>query len=149
MTQKTLINNNLILNLNSFYQLMKPRVMSLVIFTCVVGLLISPSDINFFTAIISLLAVAIGAGASGALNMWYESDLDAIMQRTCLRPIPTGKISRNHAFFFGIFASFFSVLVLYFFSNLLSAIILAFTVFFYVVIYTILLTRRIAQNIVI
>ena len=94
---------------------MKPRVMSLVIFTSVVGLLIAPNQVHFLTAALSLIAVAIGAGAAGALNMWYESDLDALMTRTCLRPIPTGKISRNQALFFGIATSFTSSYCLVFF----------------------------------
>ena len=80
--------------MRAFFNLMKPRVMSLVIFTCAVGLLIAPVEINFFDAIFSLLAVALGSGAAGALNMWYESDLDSLMTRTCLRPIPTGKLTK-------------------------------------------------------
>ena len=99
---------------------MKPRVMSLVIFTCVVGLLIAPNQVDFLTAALSLIAVTFGAGAAGALNMWYESDLDALMKRTCLRPIPMGKVSRNQALVFGITTSFASVIALYFFSNFLS-----------------------------
>jgi protoheme IX farnesyltransferase len=128
---------------------MKPRVMSLVIFTCVVGLLTAPNQVSFLTATISLLSVAIGAGAAGALNMWYESDLDALMKRTCLRPIPTGKVSRNQALIFGLMTSFISVVCLYLFSNLLSAIMLSITIIFYVVIYTIWLKQRTPQNIVI
>ena len=128
---------------------MKPRVMSLVIFTCVVGLLIAPNQVDFLTAALSLIAVTFGAGAAGALNMWYESDLDALMKRTCLRPIPMGKISRNQALVFGITTSFASVIALYFFSNLLSAIMLAITILFYVVVYTIWLKQRTSQNIVI
>jgi len=81
----------------AFFNLMKPRVMSLVIFTCAVGLLIAPVKINFTDAIFSLIAVALGSGAAGALNMWYESDLDSLMSRTCLRPIPTGKLTKNQA----------------------------------------------------
>jgi len=96
---------------------MKPRVMSLVIFTCVVGLLIAPIQVDFFTAMFSLIAVALGAGAAGTLNMWYESDIDALMQRTCLRPIPSGKISRDQALIFGVLTSFASVIMLYAFSN--------------------------------
>ena len=84
---------------------MKPRVMSLVLFTCMVGLLIAPINLDFISACISLLAVAIGSGAAGTLNMWYESDLDALMSRTCLRPIPTGKVKRNQALYFGIILS--------------------------------------------
>tara|TARA_B100001123_G_scaffold443643_2_gene590207 strand:- start:490 stop:1338 length:849 start_codon:yes stop_codon:yes gene_type:complete len=128
---------------------MKPRVMSLVIFTCVVGLLIAPKDINFFNAAISLLSVALGAGAAGTLNMWYEADVDALMQRTCLRPIPTGKVTKKQALIFGFFMSIFSVTLLYFFSNFLSAIILLITILFYVIIYTVWLKRRTPQNIVI
>ena len=144
------INNiNYTISLNSFFQLMKPRVMSLVIFTCVVGLLIAPDTVIFFNATLSLLSVAIGAGAAGALNMWYESDLDALMKRTCLRPIPTGKVSREHALIFGIITSIFSVITLYFFSNLLSAIMLTVTILFYVIIYTVWLKQRTSQNIVI
>ena len=128
---------------------MKPRVMSLVIFTSVVGLLIAPNQVHFLTAALSLIAVALGAGAAGALNMWYESDLDALMTRTCLRPIPTGKVSRNQALFFGIATSFTSVIALYFFSNFLSAVMLSITILFYIVVYTIWLKQRTSQNIVI
>lgn len=128
---------------------MKPRVMSLVIFTCVVGLLIAPLQVDFFTALFSLIAVAIGAGAAGTLNMWYESDIDALMQRTCLRPIPTGKVSRNQALIFGVLTSFVSVIMLYAFSNFLSALMLSITILFYVIIYTIWLKQRTSQNIVI
>ena len=128
---------------------MKPRVMSLVIFTCVVGLLIAPNQVNFFTATFALLSVAIGAGGAGALNMWYESDIDALMKRTCLRPIPTGKVLRNHALIFGIITSVFSVFSLYYFSNFLSAVMLSITILFYVLVYTMWLKQRTPQNIVI
>ena len=94
---------------------MKPRVMSLVIFTCVVGLIAAPVQVDFLTALLSLSSVALGAGAAGALNMWYESDLDALMKRTCLRPIPTGKVSNNQALIFGLSTAFLSVVSLYFF----------------------------------
>jgi len=128
---------------------MKPRVMSLVIFTCIVGLLIAPVQVNFFTATLALLSVAIGAGGAGALNMWYESDIDALMKRTCLRPIPAGKVSRRHALIFAILTSFFAVSSLYYFSNFLSAVMLTITILFYVLIYTIWLKQRTPQNIVI
>jgi|TARA_B100000929_G_scaffold5797_1_gene4883 protoheme IX farnesyltransferase len=128
---------------------MKPRVMSLVIFTCVVGLIIAPTQVGFFDASLSIMAVALGAGAAGALNMWYEADLDALMKRTCLRPIPTGKVTKNQALIFGIVTSFVSVITLYFFSNLLSATMLFFTIFFYTIIYTIWLKPKTSQNIVI
>ena len=149
MTQNILTNKNFLINLHSFYQLMKPRVMSLVIFTCVVGLIIAPDRVDFITATLSLAAVALGAGAAGSLNMWYESDLDALMKRTCLRPIPTGKIKKENALIFGIITSIVSVLALYFFSNFLSALMLTITILFYVVVYTIWLKQRTPQNIVI
>ena len=88
--------------MKAFFNLMKPRVMSLVIFTCAVGLIIAPVKIDFIDAVCSLMAVALGSGAAGALNMWYESDLDSLMTRTCLRPIPTGKLSKRQALTFGI-----------------------------------------------
>ena len=133
----------------AFFNLMKPRVMSLVIFTCTVGLLIAPVKINFIDAIVSLMAVALGSGAAGALNMWYESDLDSLMTRTCLRPIPTGKLSKNQALVFGIMSSIVSVIALYIFSNLIAATVLAVTILFYVFVYTIWLKRKTPQNIVI
>ena len=92
---------------------MKPRVMSLVLFTCFVGIIIAPVDVSFLILVISLLAVAIGSGAAGTLNMWYESDLDAMMSRTCLRPIPTGKVKKEQALLFGITLSIISILMLY------------------------------------
>ena len=128
---------------------MKPRVMSLVLFTCMVGLLISPTNISLINSIISLLAVAMGSGAAGALNMWYESDLDALMSRTCLRPIPTGKVKKKQALYFGITLSVLSTLILYQSSNLISSILLAFTICFYFFVYTIWLKRKTPQNIVI
>ena len=84
---------------------MKPRVMSLVLFTCMVGLIIAPNNVSYLNSIFSLIAVALGAGAAGTLNMWYESDLDALMTRTCLRPIPTGQVTKNQALLFGIILS--------------------------------------------
>ena len=128
---------------------MKPRVMSLVLFTCMVGLLIAPNNVDLKTSIISLLAVAIGSGAAGALNMWYESDLDALMSRTCLRPIPTGKVERNQALYFGVILSTISITMLYYSANLISAVLLASTIGFYFFIYTIWLKRKTPQNIVI
>ena len=135
--------------IKSLYLLMKPRVMSLVIFTCAVGFLTSNSDTNTLDAMISIAFVSIGAGAAGCLNMWYESDLDALMTRTCLRPIPTGKINRKQALIFGIALSFISVIALNYFSNFLSASLLLFTIFFYLFVYTIWLKRKTPQNIVI
>ena len=123
--------------------------MSLVLFTCMVGLLIAPYSVDLKTSLISLLAVAIGSGAAGALNMWYESDVDALMSRTCLRPIPTGKVKRNQALYFGIVLSFASIAMLYYSANVISAILLASTIGFYFFIYTIWLKRKTPQNIVI
>ena len=128
---------------------MKPRVMSLVIFTCLVGMVIAPGNIDLYGNFASLVIVAVGAGASGMLNMWYDSDIDAIMSRTCLRPLPSGQLKRQEALFFGIILSVFSILSLYYFANFLSASLLAFTIFFYVFIYTIWLKRKTPQNIVI
>ncbi|WP_415313135.1 heme o synthase [Candidatus Pelagibacter sp. Uisw_106] len=135
--------------IKSLYLLMKPRVMSLVIFTCAVGLLTSNSNIGIIDATIGITLVALGAGAAGCLNMWYESDLDALMTRTCLRPIPTGKINRNQALTFGVLLSVISVVALNYFSNFLSASLLLFTIFFYLFVYTIWLKRKTPQNIVI
>ena len=136
-------------NFSELFKLMKPRVMSLVIFTCAVGLLTAPDLISTKEAIIGILLVSIGAGAAGALNMWYESDLDALMTRTCLRPIPTGKINRNQALIFGVTLSIISVVALDYFTNRISAAILLLTILFYVFVYTIWLKRRTPQNIVI
>ena len=148
------INKNVTLSSLSIYiksllSLMKPRVMSLVIFTCAVGLLTSQVSITLFDSLISIFFVTIGAGAAGALNMWYEADLDKLMTRTCLRPIPTGKLTKNQALSFGILSSIVSVTILYIFSNLIAATTLAITILFYVFVYTIWLKRKTSQNIVI
>ena len=123
--------------------------MSLVLFTSMVGLLIAPNQVSFLNSIISLAAIALGAGAAGTLNMWYESDLDALMSRTCLRPIPTGKIKKDQALWFGSFLSILSMGILYYSSNILSVFLLGLTIGFYFFIYTIWLKRRTPQNIVI
>ncbi len=141
-------NKNLLV-LKNFYNLMKPRVMSLVVFTALVGLLISNVKVDFLSSSLALFFVALGAGAAGALNMWYDSEIDAVMSRTCLRPIPLGKISNNQALYFGISLSVISIWGLYIFSNILSAAILAITIGFYIFVYTIWLKRRSVQNIVI
>ena len=138
-----------LLNFSELFKLMKPRVMSLVIFTCAVGLLTAPTMVSTQDAIIGILLVSMGAGAAGALNMWYESDHDALMSRTCLRPIPTGKVNKNQALIFGITLSVISVVALDYFTNRVSAGILLFTIIFYVLIYTIWLKKRTSQNIVI
>ena len=140
---------NFLSYLKSLLQLMKPRVMSLVIFTCAVGLLTSPNQISSFDSLICIFFVTVGAGAAGALNMWYEADLDKLMTRTCLRPIPTGRVSKDQALIFGIVLSIVSIIGLYYFSNFLSAALLFITIAFYVFVYTIWLKRKTPQNIVI
>jgi len=147
--KKKTVSFNFLSYLKSLLQLMKPRVMSLVIFTCAVGLLTSPNQIPLFDSLICIFFVTVGAGAAGALNMWYEADLDKLMTRTCLRPIPTGKISKDQALIFGIVLSIISIIGLYYFSNFLSATLLFITITFYVFVYTIWLKRKTPQNIVI
>ena len=148
LKNKTLSQEDLF-NFSELFKLMKPRVMSLVIFTCAVGLLTAPIIVSTKDAIIGILLVSLGAGAAGALNMWYESDLDALMTRTCLRPIPTGKVNKNQALILGIILSIVSVIALDYFTNRISAGILLLTILFYVFVYTIWLKRRTPQNIVI
>ena len=153
MINSKLKNRNLshedVFNFSELFKLMKPRVMSLVIFTCAVGLLMAPIAISTKDAMIAILLVSIGAGAAGALNMWYESDLDALMTRTCLRPIPMGKVNKKQALIFGTSLSFFSVIALDYFASTISAALLLFTILFYVFVYTIWLKRKTPQNIVI
>ena len=132
-----------------YIALLKPRVMSLVIFTALVGLVIAPGHVHPVLAFTSLLCIAVGAGASGALNMWYESDIDALMTRTANRPIPRGRVTRPEALAFGMTLAFFAVMTLGILVNWIAGALLAFTIFFYVVIYTIALKRWTAQNIVI
>jgi len=135
--------------LKSLILLMKPRVMSLVVFTSAVGLLTSSNSIPLINSFMSIFFVTIGAGAAGTLNMWYEADLDKLMTRTCLRPIPTGKINKQQALIFGIALSIISIYGLYLFSNFLSAFLLFVTIAFYLFVYTIWLKRKTPQNIVI
>ncbi|MFL6825106.1 MAG: heme o synthase [Bradyrhizobium sp.] len=132
-----------------YIALLKPRVMSLVVFTALVGLVIAPGHVHPVLAFTSILCIAVGAGASGALNMWYESDIDALMSRTANRPIPRGRVTRPEALAFGMTLAFFAVMTLGVLVNWLAGALLAFTIFFYVVIYTIALKRWTAQNIVI
>ena len=136
-------------DVSDYVALLKPRVMSLVIFTALVGLVIAPGHFHPVLAITSILCIAVGAGASGALNMALEGDIDALMSRTANRPIPRGRIIRAEAMAFGMTLSFFSVMTLGILVNWYAGSLLAFTIFFYVVIYTMLLKRRTAQNIVI
>jgi protoheme IX farnesyltransferase len=136
-------------DVSDYVALLKPRVMSLVIFTALVGLVIAPGHFHPVLAITSILCIAVGAGASGALNMALEGDIDALMSRTANRPIPRGRIIRAEAMAFGMTLSFFSVMTLGILVNWVAGSLLGFTIFFYVVIYTMLLKRRTAQNIVI
>lgn len=132
-----------------FLALLKPRVMTLVVFTALVGLLAAPVAVHPVVGLAAILFIAVGGGAAGALNMWWESDIDAIMKRTAGRPIPTGRVARDEAFAFGVTLAVFAVVMLWLATNALAAGLLAFTIFFYVVIYTIGLKRWTPQNIVI
>ncbi|WP_440409680.1 heme o synthase [Neorhizobium petrolearium] len=132
-----------------FFELLKPRVMSLVVFTAFTGLMLAPGHLNPVLGVISVLCIAVGAGASGALNMWYDADIDAVMTRTAKRPIPAGRILPQEALAFGLTLSVFSVVILGLAVNWFAAGLLAFTIFFYVVVYTMWLKRSTPQNIVI
>lgn len=132
-----------------FFELLKPRVMSLVVFTGFAGLVLAPGSINPVLAVIAILCIAVGAGASGALNMWYDADIDAVMTRTANRPIPSGRIAPREALAFGMVLSVFSVAILGLAVNWFAAGLLAFTIFFYAVVYTMWLKRSTPQNIVI
>ena len=132
-----------------FFALTKPRVMSLVVFTGLCGLLAAPVHIHPVLGFTAVLCIALGAGAAGALNMWYEADLDAAMKRTASRPLPAGRMDRQTALHFGVGLAVFSVLLMGLAANVLAAAILAVSILFYVLIYTVWLKRRTAQNIVI
>ena len=132
-----------------YFALLKPRVMSLVVFTSIVGLLAAPGEIHWVYGFVAILCIAIGAGASGALNMWYEADLDAAMARTRNRPIPAGTVAPGEALGFASVLAVGSVLVMGLVVNVMSAFLLAVTIGFYVFIYTVWLKRRTPQNIVI
>jgi heme o synthase len=132
-----------------YFALLKPRVMSLVVFTAIIGLLLAPGGINPVVGLIAILCIAIGAGGSGALNMWYDADIDRIMSRTANRPIPSGRVTKDEALTLGLICSAFSVGILGLATNWVAAALLAFTIFFYAVIYTMWLKRSTPQNIVI
>ncbi|MFA5898661.1 MAG: heme o synthase [Hyphomicrobium sp.] len=136
-------------SVGDFIQLLKPRVMSLVVFTALTGMIAAPGNIHPVIGVIALLAIAIGAGAAGALNMWYDADIDAHMARTAARPIPRGRMSTDEALSFGIVLSVFSVLTLGVLVNWTAGALLAITIAFYLFIYTMWLKRRTPQNIVI
>jgi heme o synthase len=134
---------------DDYFTLLKPRVMRLVVFTAAVGLLVAPVGINPVLGFASVMFIALGAGASGALNMWWDADIDAIMKRTAKRPVPDGRISANNALIFGLWLAVISVGMLALTANWFAAGMLAFTIFFYVVIYSMWLKRWTPQNIVI
>lgn len=132
-----------------YWALLKPRVMSLVVFTALVGIVRAPGDIHPVIGFVALLCIAVGAGAAGALNMWYDADIDARMERTRGRPIPAGRVEPGEAMVFGLFLSAASVLMLGLLVGMLAGALLAFTIFFYAVIYSMWLKRATPQNIVI
>ncbi len=132
-----------------YWALLKPRVMSLVVFTALVGLAAAPTGVHPVVAFASILCIAVGAGASGALNMWWDADIDAVMARTQKRPVPSGRVTPEEAMGFGLGLSVIAVTMLAVFANFLAAGLLAFTIFFYAVIYTMWLKRSTPQNIVI
>ena len=132
-----------------YVALLKPRVMSLVVFTALVGLIVAPGSVHPFVGFVSILFIALGGGASGALNMWYDADIDRVMGRTMGRPIPAGRISEGEALGFGLALSGISCVMLALASNVFAGLFLAFTIFFYAVVYTIWLKRSTPQNIVI
>jgi len=138
-----------IAGVGDYIELMKPRVMSLVVFTALVGLLVAPGHVHPVIGFTALLCIAVGAGAAGALNMWYDADIDARMSRTAQRPIPAGRLAPGEALAFGLTLAGFSVAVLGVLVNLLAAAILAVTIAFYVLVYTMWLKRTTPQNIVI
>jgi len=132
-----------------YFALLKPRVMTLVVFTALVGLLVAPVSLHPFVAFCAILFIAVGGGASGALNMWWDADIDAVMKRTARRPVPSGRVSGGEALAIGLALSGFSVLMLGLATNWLAAGLLAFTIFFYAVVYSMWLKRSTPQNIVI
>ncbi|MEM9249557.1 MAG: heme o synthase [Pseudomonadota bacterium] len=135
--------------LRDYFDLLKPRVMSLVVFTALVGLLVAPVDVHPFVIFSSILFIAIGAGASGALNMWWDADIDEVMRRTSRRPVPAGRVGAGEALGLGLGLSLLSVMMLALSANMAAAAWLAFTIFFYAVIYSMWLKRSTPQNIVI
>ena len=137
------------LKINDYISLLKPRVMSLSIFTSIVGMIIAPGSLDLLTSSLVILAITFGSGASGALNMWYERDTDALMARTKDRVLPLKRISPMGALLYGVVLAIFSVCLLYYVSNLLAASLLALTIFYYIFVYTIWLKKRTPQNIVI
>lgn len=149
MTDTTILDQDRDAGFGDYFALLKPRVMSLVVFTALVGLLVAPGQINPFVGLCAILFIAVGGGASGALNMWWDADIDARMKRTIKRPIPAGKVEPGEALGLGVALTGFSVILLFLATNWVAGALLAFTIFFYVVIYTMWLKRWTPQNIVI
>ncbi len=149
MTDVTNLNRTNEAQMGDYFALMKPRVMQLVVFTALVGLLVAPVGVNPFVGFVAILCIAVGAGASGALNMWWDADIDAIMKRTVKRPIPSGVVQPGEALAIGLALSCFAVVLLFLATNALAAGLLAFTIFFYAVVYSMWLKRSTPQNIVI
>jgi len=149
MTDATAITADYEAGFGDYVALLKPRVMSLVVFTALVGLLVAPGALHPFVGFTAVLCIAVGAGASGALNMWWDADIDAVMKRTAGRPVPSGRVTAGEALAIGLTLSGFSVMMLGLATNWLAAGLLAFTIFFYAVVYTMWLKRWTPQNIVI
>ena len=149
MTDTTVLTPENEAGFGDYVALLKPRVMSLVVFTALVGLLVAPVSVHPIVGFAAIIFIAIGAGASGALNMWFDADIDAVMSRTKSRPVPAGKVTADEAFAIGITLSVMAVVMLGLAANLLAAGLLAFTIFFYAVVYTMWLKRWTPQNIVI
>ncbi len=149
MTDATLHDTPHEAGMGDYFALLKPRVMSLVVFTALVGLLVAPVPVHPFIGFVGILCIAVGAGASGALNMWWDADIDARMKRTAKRPIPDGRVQPGEALGLGLALSGFSVVLLALATNFVAAGLLAFTIFFYAVVYSMWLKRSTPQNIVI
>ena len=142
-------NNFLLRKSKGYYELMKPRVMSLVIFTAFVGMFLAPGEISFLNSFFVIIAIALGAGSSAAINMWFDEDIDKTMERTKLRPIPLGIVSKNEALVLGILTGTISLILMQWYSNSLATSLLLFTILFYIFIYTFWLKRTTSLNIVI
>ena len=149
MRSLKLIVNGSIATVRDYFELLKPRVMSLAIFTAIIGLLLAPNNIHPFLAVFSIIAIGAGAGAAGAINMWYDKDIDKVMDRTKSRPVPSGRVKSEEALTLGIVLSIFSILLLFVASNYIAASFLFLSIIFYIFIYTIWLKRITTQNIVI
>ena len=132
-----------------YFSLLKPRVMSLVVFSGLIGMSVAPGEIHIITSLIALISIALGAGAAGAINMWYEADIDSIMQRTKNRPIPSGRVVKEEALSLGIIVAGAAIIIMGLLVNFISAVLLSATIAFYVFVYTMFLKRRTSQNIVI